>query len=201
MPQDWVVTNDGQCHPCPIQDWMGHEHVTYRLYRFLTELEDLLLAEPNDLQRLVQIRPRVRRLLHESSWLQLQFVPPDPASGWSVVTLYDEPDFPLTVQLVAWAPGQVSPIHNHGTWGLVALLSGTERNTFWRYAEPGHSQRIAPTGQQILTPGDIITFEPAAIHQVAALGDEPTISFNLYGETDYGQRLEFDAIAATARPF
>jgi predicted metal-dependent enzyme (double-stranded beta helix superfamily) len=40
-----------------------------------------------------------------------------------------------------------------------------------------------------------------AIHHVAALGDEPTISFNLYGETDYDRRFDFDPIQGTAQNF
>lgn len=33
---------------------------------------------------------------------------------------------------------------------------------------------------------------PDAIHRVKTLGTTPTISFNVYGETDYDQRFEFD---------
>jgi len=42
---------------------------------------------------------------------------------------------------------------------------------------------------------------PDAIHQVEALGDDPTISFNLYGVTDYDQRFEFDVERGIARNF
>jgi predicted metal-dependent enzyme (double-stranded beta helix superfamily) len=42
---------------------------------------------------------------------------------------------------------------------------------------------------------------PDAIHSVEAIGDEPTISFNLYGETDYDQRFEFDPVTCTAKNF
>jgi predicted metal-dependent enzyme (double-stranded beta helix superfamily) len=42
---------------------------------------------------------------------------------------------------------------------------------------------------------------PDAIHHVEAMGDEPTISFNLYGETNYNQRFEFDSVQGTAKNF
>jgi predicted metal-dependent enzyme (double-stranded beta helix superfamily) len=42
---------------------------------------------------------------------------------------------------------------------------------------------------------------PAAIHHVEAIGDEPTLSFNLYGETNYSQRFEFDPGQGTAKNF
>jgi hypothetical protein len=41
--------------------------------------------------------------------------------------LYQEDNFPITIQMVAWLPGNISPIHNHGTWGLVAVVSGQEK--------------------------------------------------------------------------
>ena len=69
-----------------------------RLYRFLTEVEDVLHAEADDQLRLDQIRPLVRHLLNHSAWLQYEFKPPNPKTGWSVNMLYDEPGFPLTVQ-------------------------------------------------------------------------------------------------------
>jgi len=42
---------------------------------------------------------------------------------------------------------------------------------------------------------------PDAIHQVEAIGDQPTISFNVYGETNYDQRFEFDFKHKTAHLF
>ena len=56
-------------------------------------------------------------------------------------------------------------------------------------------------GELTLNPGDIIGFLPNTIHHVKALGDEATISFNLYGETDYEQRFEFDSVNSTKTNF
>jgi predicted metal-dependent enzyme (double-stranded beta helix superfamily) len=164
--------------------------------------QDVLRSTADPLLQLPQIVPLVRRLLDEASWLEVLPIVPNPETGWEVVTLYDEPMFPLTVQLVAWAPGTRSPIHNHGCWGLVALLSGEEQNTFWRReATPELPDRIIPVGEHRLQAGEMITFLPDAIHQIQALGDQPTISFNLYCETDYDQRFEFDPEQGAATLF
>ena len=111
---------------------------------------------------------------------------PDRETGWSVQMMYDEPDFALTVQTVAWSPQRVSSVHNHATWGIVALIDGEEKNTFWQRSPSAEfPDRIVKTGEHILTSGDILCLMPEAIHQVEAIGDEPTISFNIYGITDY----------------
>lgn len=196
--QDWLVTDEGQ-HINVTQPSSGQRFSQpYRLYRFLTDLEDILTKVPGDRARLELIRPLVRHLLTNSEWLQMNFSLPDPDTGWSVVMLYDEPDFEITVQTVAWAPAMVSPVHNHGTWGIVALLYGQEKNTFWQRSA---AHKISRAGELLLEPGDILSFLPNAIHHIEALGDEPAVSFNLYGKTDYEQRFEFDVDRMTSELF
>jgi len=199
---DWLVEDDGQCKALEGFSQPKELVEPYRLYRFLTDLEDVLNQVPDDQLRLQAIVPLVRQLLNSAEWLQILPLQPDPDTGWAVTMLYDEPFFPLTVQLVAWAPGMVSPIHNHASWGLVALLSGQEKNTFWQRSPIADlPDRIESVGDRLMVPGDILCLMPNAIHQVEAIGDQPTISFNLYGETNYDRRLEFDPIQGTAKNF
>jgi predicted metal-dependent enzyme (double-stranded beta helix superfamily) len=202
IEQNWFVDNDGL-----IQKGVTHEEIDsnqqpYRLYRFLTELENVLNQIADDALRLQAIVPLVRKLLNHADWLHLIPLEPDPETGWAVSMLYDEPFFPLTIQLVAWAPGITSPIHNHATWGLVAILSGEEKNTIWRRSPTAqHPDRIEISDHCLLNSGDVLCLMPDAIHQIEAIGDHPTISFNLYGETQYDRRLEFDPEQNTATVF
>ncbi|MFM7450660.1 MAG: cupin [Leptolyngbyaceae cyanobacterium] len=199
---DWFISDEGQCEAWEFIRQPEDLTHPYRLYRFLTDLEDILGTVTDDRLRLEAIRYLVRKLLSSSSWLQFTSLHPDPETGWDVLMLYDEPSFPLTIQLVSWAPGMISPIHNHGTWGLVALLNGQEKNTFWhRSPTPNHPNQIEPVSDRLLLPGDILCLMPDAIHQIETISDQPTISFNLYGETDYNQRFEFDPIQGTAKIF
>jgi predicted metal-dependent enzyme (double-stranded beta helix superfamily) len=190
------------CQVCETQPFPEPVVEPYRLYRFLTNLEDVLLSVPNDEQRLALIQPLVRRLLTSSYWLQMEFNPPPPDPGWAVRFLYKEYQFPITIQMVAWLPGRVSPIHNHGTWGVVALIGGAEKNQFWRRSpSPGYPDRIECVGERVLVPGDIISFLPESIHCVEPLGSDPAVTFNLYGETNYAQRFEFNPVDHTAHNF
>ncbi len=200
MPNsNWLVTDDGTCQSFGTVDNEPPER-TYRLYRFLTELEDILEVEPDDARRVQAIIPLVRKLLISSYWLQMEHEPPSEKTGWSVKFLYREYKYPITVQMVVWAPGSASTIHNHATWGIVALIGGQEKNTFWRQA-PNDPTAIALAGEQRLEPGDIIGFTSHAVHRVEPIGDEPTISFNLYGITDYSQRYQYDVETLAAEKF
>jgi predicted metal-dependent enzyme (double-stranded beta helix superfamily) len=85
---------------------------------------------------------------------------------------------------------------------VVAIVGGEEKNTLWRRsATSQHPDRLERIGDRTFVPGEIVSFLPDAIHCVEPLGDEPTITFNLYGKTDFDRRFEFDAIAHTARKF
>ncbi|MBE9228860.1 cupin [Phormidium sp. LEGE 05292] len=199
---DWLLNDDGTCQICkPVREWeLLREE--YRFYRFLTEVEDAVIQASDDTSLLPDIRRLVRQLVLNSYWVQTQYLEASPQTGVSVLILYDEIGFPLTVQTVTFAPGTVSTIHNHGTWGVVAVLKGREKNTFWRRTNSSDfPDRIERVGEKILEPGDIISFTPNAIHSVEAIGDEPTITFNIYGETNSKNRFEYDLETATAKKF
>lgn len=199
--KDWFVNGDGEYQVCKTaRDWdLLREN--YRLYRFLTELEDVLNDVEDESIRLPDIRMLVRRLLVNSYWVQNQYLDTRP-HGTSVLSLYDELGFPLTIQTVTFAPGTKSNIHNHGTWGIVGILKGQEKNTIWKRNPSDELQgRVEQSGELMLFPGDIISFTPDAIHCVEAVGDEPTVTFNLYGETDPSRRFEFDVVKHVARRY
>jgi predicted metal-dependent enzyme (double-stranded beta helix superfamily) len=200
--RDWLLTGDGQYQVCKSARSWNLLQENYRLYRFLTEIEDVLNGVDDESIRLPEIRMLVRRLIVNSYWVRSQYLEPSSTTGTSVLLLYDELGFPLTVQTVTFAPGTISTIHNHGTWGVVAVLKGQEKNTVWRRTQHlDLPDKIEPTGEILLSQGDIISFTPDAIHHVEAVGDEPTVTFNVYGETDPKQRFEFDLVSHTAKKF
>jgi predicted metal-dependent enzyme (double-stranded beta helix superfamily) len=201
--ENWIVLDD-----CTREAYYPPETELsvdpYRLFRFLTDLEDVLLDPDlaDDRDRLKAVMPLVRNLLTSSYWLQMEYEQPSPKTGWSVKTLYREPEYPLTVQMVAWKPGSISTIHNHATWGVVALVDGKEKNRFWKRSPTAEfPDQLELVGEQILQPGEILGLLPDAIHSIESIGDEPTISFNLYGNTDYPRRYQFDITQHTAQNF
>ena len=200
--QDLFVAENGQYQVCKSARSWDLLRDNYRLYRFLTEVEDILKNVEDESTRLPEIRMLVRRLIINSYWVQSQSLQPDLKTGISVLLLYDELGFPLTVQTVTFAPGTTSNIHNHGTWGVVAILKGQEKNTFWRRSShPEFPDKIEKVGEINLSPGDIVSFTPQTIHQVQAIGEEPTVTFNIYGETNPKQRFEFDVTNHSAKKF
>ena len=198
--QDWMVADDGQVQACTTpREWSLLE-TPYHFHRFLTQIEDVLKESPDEYDCLPAIRHLVRKLALNSYWLQTQH--PNASSDVAIQTLYDEIGYPLTVQTNTYPPGAVSPVHNHGTWGVVTLLKGQEKNTFWqRSPTQEFKDNVTPVEEKIFRPGDVISFSPGAIHCVEAVGDIPLVTFNLYGETHSKERFEFDPKTHQARNF
>jgi predicted metal-dependent enzyme (double-stranded beta helix superfamily) len=185
----------------PVREW-DLLRTPYRFHRFLTEVEDALEAASDETDCLPHLGLLVRRLITNSYWLQTQYIEPSPETGTGVIMLYDEIGYPLTVQVATYLPGTRSTIHNHGNWGIVAVLKGEEKNTLWRrLADSQLPDWVEPTSEVTLLPGDLISFTPEAIHCVEAVGDEPTVTFSIYGETHHSKRFEFDLVTHTAKIF
>lgn len=211
--RDFLLTEDGQFQICQTpREWnLLRNH--YRLHRFITEVEDVVEQaigqtdwdaefETPETDYLHKLRLLVRRLIINCYWVHTQIPEPCPDTGLSVQVLYDELGFPLTVQTVNFSPGAKSTIHNHGTWGVIAVLKGEEKNTLWRRIhDPQFPDRVEAVSELTLLPGDILSFTAEAIHCVEAVSGEPTITFSLYGETHHSKRFEFDPVMHTSNNF
>ena len=97
----------------------------------------------------------------------------------------------LSLYTIVWRPGQWTPIHDHGTWGVVGVVEGLlEEQAFVRTDENGGANgntgiTLTPGGLVLLPPGAVATFvpNPDHIHQTGVANDRPaTLSLHLYGK-------------------
>lgn len=96
----------------------------------------------------------------------------------------------LSLFTLVWAPGQRTPIHDHGTWGVVGIVEGMlEEQSFVRVdseaaAHPDDGIELTPGGFVLLPPGAVVTFlpDPDHIHETGVPANRgPTLSLHLYG--------------------
>ena len=83
-----------------------------------------------------------------------------------------------------WAPGQVTPIHDHICWCVVGVLEGLEREQRFSLRENSDGQRwLASTTDVMVMPGEVSRLTPPEenIHQVRNAGDTIAISLHVYG--------------------
>ncbi len=109
----------------------------------------------------------------------------------------------LTLVRAGFGPERLTPIHNHGTWGIVGLYRGRDRYQRWRRRDDGAGAGTAHLelrDERVLEPGDvaIIPPPPQDIHAQGGEG-EWCYEFVLFGANAMRiPRLYFDAEAGTA---
>lgn len=177
----------------------------YGVDHLVDDLRSLSNRGLEEVELLRRVRPLVQRVAGDLSWLRREYYACDPAQGFGVHLMHEEPDHSLAVFAISWLPGRGAPPHNHGTWAVVAGVDGAETNAYWRrlddrsrsgYAEIKHcgSKRIHP-GQSCILTSD-------AIHSVINETQRVTLSLHVYGRhLNYTGRSQFDPDAQAEKPF
>ncbi len=107
---------------------------------------------------------------------------------------------------VVWLPGQVLPVRDHGTWGVIGVLQNRERETKYLRVDDRSREGYAElqaAGTRVLGPGDITeVLPPDDIHRAGNASQAVAISVHVYG-ADIGSRTRrvFDLERRTAIPF
>jgi predicted metal-dependent enzyme (double-stranded beta helix superfamily) len=96
----------------------------------------------------------------------------------------------LSLYTLVWLPGQWTPVHDHGTWGVVGVIEGQLEEQNYMRADPEQSPErhagieLRRGGLALLSPGSVSTFvpNPDHIHKTGCADDRPTcVSLHLYG--------------------
>ena len=102
--------------------------------------------------------------------------------------VYDAPDASLSLYTIVWSPGQWTPVHDHGSWGVVGVLEGVlEERSYVRLSpDRGADEGIdlARGGVILLGRGAVTSFvpNPDHIHVTGVPLERPrVVSLHLYG--------------------
>jgi predicted metal-dependent enzyme (double-stranded beta helix superfamily) len=177
----------------------------YDLKRFVDDLRGITAQETDPRRIIERVRPLARDLALARTWLEPRHYQCDEGQGFGVHLLHEEADHSLAVFAGAWMPGRGAPPHNHGTWAVVAGVDGAETNVFWKRvddgARPGYAE-IVRQGAKVFADGDVVSFQPDAIHSVVNETSAVTVSLHVYGmHVNYTTRSQFDPEARVERAF
>jgi predicted metal-dependent enzyme (double-stranded beta helix superfamily) len=94
--------------------------------------------------------------------------------------LYKDQDFGFVVMMLVWAPGQATPIHAHGTWGVEAVIKNHVRVTSYA-CDTNEAKEV---GSVVLPVGSVAYVLPpdADVHKVEHYGGEQAITVHVYGK-------------------
>lgn len=102
--------------------------------------------------------------------------------------VYDAPDASLSLYTIVWQPGQWTPVHDHGSWGVVGVLEGVlEERSYVRLSPDNGADegiQLARGGVILLGRGAVTSFvpNPDHIHVTGVAPERPrVVSLHLYG--------------------
>jgi predicted metal-dependent enzyme (double-stranded beta helix superfamily) len=113
-------------------------------------------------------------------------------------------DSGLTLVRARFGPEAMTPVHNHGSWGVIGVYHGRDRYQVWRRLDPGDGPgeaEVELVEERILGPGDVAVLPPPPqdIHAQQGHDGEATYEFVLFGANAMVlPRLYFDPAAKTA---
>ena len=152
-----------------------------------------------------QLQDQLLRLaVHVDLFSQEDFPAPTPKENAKTYLLAENPDAGAALYLVSILPLGPSPIHDHGTFAIIAGLSGFEHNTVYTRAknESGAGKATLEVDRTLeLGPFDALALMPNDIHHIDNQHSLPTRHLHLYGTAFEHQldRLEFDITQQTAK--
>jgi predicted metal-dependent enzyme (double-stranded beta helix superfamily) len=172
-----------------------------KLLTFVERITLLLETKPGEAVILTEGKKLVADLVASDEWLPDAFARPHP-DYYQQYLLYADPLDRLSVVSFVWGPGQITPLHDHLTWGIVGGLRGEEKETTYAKQADGGYQS---TGSGILLPGQVTAVSPTVgdVHEVSNnLTDQPSISIHVYGKNiGKVRRHVFDKTTGAAKEF
>jgi len=141
---------------------------------------------------------------HAGTFLRAEHFRCDPG-GYTRNLIYEAPDANLSLYALVWLPGQWTPVHDHGSWGVVGVVEGVleERNYVRLSADRGADEGIelARGGTILLRQGAVTSFVPNPDHiHITGVPSERSraVSLHLYGRMMSSFNV-YDVAAGTRR--
>lgn len=167
--------------------------MAYDLTTFLDDCRREISEKNSPADYVEVITPLMYQLLSEKiDFLEDKHYESD-AEHYSRNPIYIDSENRLSLYALVWLPGQWTPIHDHGTWGIVGIVEGgLEERNFIRTDEQHRNAmkniQLSRGGSIILTPGSVTSFvpNPDHIHITGNASQKRTVSLHLYGHAMAG---------------
>ncbi|WP_282606281.1 hypothetical protein [Pelagibius sp. Alg239-R121] len=160
----------------------------YGLNEFLAETQTVIAQAGEPADCVEAVAPLLHRLINGSR----DFLKPEHFQSkpdcYARNAIHVDADGGFSLYSLVWLPGQWTPIHDHGTWGVVGVVQGVleERNLI--RVDPDQTRDtgidLRRGGPILLGEGTVTTFvpNPDHIHKTGVPEDrEQTVSLHLYG--------------------
>jgi 3-mercaptopropionate dioxygenase len=172
---------------------------------FITDVKTILAEDGSGDAGLQRIAERMRAFVRNEDVLAAhQETMGNIHTGRQSTPLYSD-DTGLTLVRARFGPEAMTPIHSHGSWGVIGVYKGRDRYQVWRRIDDGTGHgdaQVELIDERIMGPGDVVILPPPPqdIHAQQGHDGEAAYEFVLFGaNTMVLPRLYFDPEQNVAR--
>jgi len=172
---------------------------------FIANCESVIADVGGSADRVTAIAPLMQNLAADAdNFLSGEHFRSEP-EHYARNAVYIAPSGNLSLFALVWLPGQWTPVHDHGSWGVVGIVRGVleERSYMSASGEitADSDIRLKRGGVILLNPGSVSSFvpNPDHIHMTGVARErEACISLHLYGRNMNSYHV-YDMVAGTRR--
>jgi predicted metal-dependent enzyme (double-stranded beta helix superfamily) len=172
---------------------------------FVAHCESIVAEVGGAADRVTAVAPLMQRLVASAGeFLSAEHFHSEP-DHYARNAIHIAPSGNLSLFALVWLPGQWTPVHDHGCWGVVGVVQGVleERSYMSASGEitANTGIRLKRGGVILLNPGAVSSFvpNPDHIHMTGVPRERETcVSLHLYGRNMNSFHI-YDVAAGTRR--
>lgn len=150
------------------------------LKQFIAELHEIV-EQGGDEQSITQsVAEKMKILLGNKNVLPQQVMQPN-KDHYVMYPVYVAPDDSFSIASAVWGVNQTTPIHDHGTWGVIGIVQGSELEI--RYQRDEMTQSVLWKDESIIQENDVVVCctSDQDVHKVACASNIPCVGIHVYG--------------------
>jgi predicted metal-dependent enzyme (double-stranded beta helix superfamily) len=172
---------------------------------FIANCESVTTDMEGAADRVTAVAPLMQRLAASAAdFLSAEHIRSDP-EHYARNAIHIAPSGNLSLFALVWLPGQWTPVHDHGSWGVVGIVRGVLEERGYMSVSGDITAntdiRLKRGGVILLNPGSVSSFvpNPDHIHMTGVAKERETcISLHLYGRNMNSFHI-YDVVAGTRR--
>ncbi len=177
----------------------------YTFQDFVTDLELVTSAEKDQPEMIRKVSRKMKFLLEAGPSILTPEEREEKSDCYARHLVYIDRRRRFVIMSGVWLAGQGTPVHDHGTWGVMGVFSGELKVTNYTRLDdrkrPGYAEIHEASGLWA-GPGSVSYVLPPneEIHKVENVGDRTTYTFHVYGR-DIIECNKYEIEKRTVEPY
>jgi predicted metal-dependent enzyme (double-stranded beta helix superfamily) len=185
------------------ESMLAEPGVTPEMRRFVGEVARIVGEGGGERIVTQRVAAGLSALLRERNVLDERHTRPK-LDQYALYPVWIAPRGEFSIAAAVWGVGQVTPIHDHGTWGVIGIYRGVEHETRYGLVQASGAGPLQRLSERDIREGEVIVCctSDQDIHQVSCGSKIPCVGIHVYG-ADIGrtERHVYDSRTGARRTF